>query len=227
MDNLNRRTFVGMSMASVSTICLPWVAGAAETAPQCVSNGLPFLPNRLTVSCASRRNFRAFRQNSDYLGLAGAVSMTFVRGRLGSYQAGNLFLFPWLKPKAKALGPGRVWPAVVPTNEMLFVNSSPIPDATLPPDEYLCRFVLQAPWASFIGFQLDKPFSLSEGRLAWFSNVDKLADGQGVGVDWTSANLNNPWFGGSHWIPNSATCNGAAWRQLIVDGLNQASVGAC
>jgi hypothetical protein len=88
-----------MSMAGVSTICLPWIAGAAETAPQCVSGGLPFLPNRLTVSCASQRNFRAFRQNSDYLGLAGVVSMTFVRGRQGSFEAGSLLLFPWLKPK--------------------------------------------------------------------------------------------------------------------------------
>jgi hypothetical protein len=227
MDNLNRRTFVGMSVAGVSSICMPWAAGAAETAPQCVSGGQPFLPNRLTVSCAARRNFRAFRQNSDYLGLAGVVSMTFVRGRLGSYEAGNLFLFPWLKPKGKALGQGRAWPAVVPTDATLFVNSSPIPDATLPPDEYFCRFVLQSPWTSFIGFQLDKPFSASDARLAWFSNVDKLPDGQGVGIDWTSANLNNPWFGGSHWIPGSDACSGKAWRQVIVEGLHQASVGAC
>jgi hypothetical protein len=223
MDSLSRRTFVGMSVASVSAICLPQVAGAAEPPAQCVSSGLPFLPNRLTVSCASRRNFRAFRQNSDYLGLAGVVSMTFVRGRLGSYEAGNLFLFPWIKPKGK----GKAWPAAVPTNATLFVNSSPIPDATLPVDEYFCRFVLQAPWASFIGFQLDKPFSASDARLAWFSNADKLADGQGVGIDWTSANLNNPWFGGSNWIPNSDMCSGKAWRQLIVDGLQQTSVGAC
>jgi hypothetical protein len=225
MDSLSRRTFVGMSLGGVSAICMPQLAAAATA--QCVSSGLPFLPNRLTVSCAARRNFRAFRQNSDYLGLAGVVSMTLVRGKLASYEAGNLFLFPWLKPKGQALGQGRAWPAVVPTNATLFVNSSPIPDATLPVDEYFCRFVLQAPWRSFIGFQVDKPFSKADGSLAWFSNVDKLADGQGVGIDWTSANLNDRWFAGSHWIPDSATCSGKAWRQVIVDGLNQASVGAC
>ncbi len=227
MDGLSRRTFVAMSVGSVSAICMPQMALAAETPAQCVSGGLSFLPNRLTVSCASGRNFRAFRQNSDYLGLAGVVSMTTVSGSLGSYEAGNLFLFPWLKPKGQALGHGRVWPAVVPTNATLFVNSSPIPNATLPLDEYFCRFVLQAPWKSFIGFQVDKPFKSSEASLAWFSNVDKLADGQGIGIDWTSANLNNSWFGGSHWIPNSDSCDGTAWRKVIVDGLNQAAVAAC
>jgi hypothetical protein len=227
MDSLSRRTFVGMSLVSFSAICMPQLAAAAGTQAQCVTGGLPFLPNRLTVNCAAARNFRAFRQNSDYLGLAGVVNMTSVRGKLASYEAGSLFLFPWLKPKGRALGQGRAWPAVVPTDATLFVNSSPIPDATLPPDEYFCRVVLQAPWTAFIGFQIDKPFSQSDGRLAWFTNVGKLADGQGVGIDWTSANLNNLWFGGSQWIPESETCSGKAWRQVIVDGLNQASVGAC
>jgi hypothetical protein len=124
---------------------MPQLAAAAGTPAQCVSGGLPFLPNRLTVSCAAQRNFRAFRPNSDYLGLAGVVSMTSVRGSLASYEAGNLFLFPWLKPKGQALGQGKAWPAVVPTNATLFVNASPIPNATLPLDEYFCRIALQAP----------------------------------------------------------------------------------
>jgi hypothetical protein len=227
MDGLSRRTFVGMSIGSVSAICMPQLAAAAGAPAQCVSSGAPFLPNRLTVSCASGRNFRAFRQNSAYLGLAGVVSMTLVNGKLGSYEAGNLFLFPWLKPKGQALGSGRAWPAVVPANATLSVTASPIPDGTLPADEYFCRIVLQAPWTSFIGFQLDNPYSPSDASLAWFSNVDKLADGQGVGIDWTSSNLNNLWFGGSNWIPDSATCSGKAWRQVIIDGINRASVGAC
>src|SRR5262249_9949688 len=169
------------------------------------------------------RNFRTFRQYSDYLGLAGVVSMTTVRGKYGSYQAGNLFLFPWLKPK----GQGRVLPAVLPTNATAFVNASTIPDGTLPVDEYFCRYTLQAPWNAFIGFQLDRPFSAAAGQLAWFSNIGKLADGVGVGIDWTSSNLNNSWFGGSYCIPNTDDCNGNAWRNLIVAGLNQAAVGAC
>jgi hypothetical protein len=224
MNGLSRRAFVGMSVGGVSALCLPpSLAAAAE----CVTGGLPpFMPNSLTVDCASKRNFQAFRQNPEYLGLAGVVSMTSVRGSQGSYPAGNLFLFPWLKPKGQALK-GRTWPALVPINPTQVVNSSAIPNGTLPLDEYFCRYVLQAPWTSFIGFQLDKPYHKSEAGLAWFTNVDKLADGKGVGIDWTSPNLNNPWFGGSRWIPNTAACNGNAWREVIIAGLKQASVAAC
>jgi hypothetical protein len=181
----------------------------------------------LTVDCASKRNFQLFRQNADYLGLAGVVSMTFVRGRIGSYQAGNLFLFPWLKPKGAALGAGKVWNAVVPTHATAFNAASPVPGSTLPQDEFFCRVLLQAPWKYFIGFAADVPFSKADAQRPWFANVDKLADGKGVGIDWTSANLNDPWFGGSRAIPDTEACYGSAWRKLIVDGLNQASVGAC
>ena len=54
-----------------------------------------------------------------------------------------------------------------------------------------------------------------------------VADGKPVGIEWTSSNMNRPWFGGSQWIPNTDNCKGNAWRALIIDGLNQASVGAC
>jgi len=228
MDHLSRREFTGLSIGGLSALALPSSAIAAAEAPvQCVTGGLPgFLPNRLTVDCASKRNFQIFRRYSDYLGLAGVVSMTFVRANAGQYPAGNLFLFPWLKPKGQALN-NRAWPAVVPANATQFVNSSPIPNATLPLDEYFCRVVLQAPWTSFIGLQVDIPYSAAEGKLGWFTNVEKLADGKGVGIDWTSANLNSQWFGGSHWIPGTDACSGKAWRQVIIDGVNQASVAAC
>jgi hypothetical protein len=227
MANLSRRAFVGVSLAGASALCVaPSLATAAAT-QQCVTGGLPgFLPNSLTVDCGSRRNFQAFRQYPDYLGLAGVVSMTSVRGSQGSYPAGSLFLFPWLKPKGQALK-GKTWPALLPLSATQAVNASPIPNAYLPLDEYFCRFVLQAPWTSFIGFQVDKPHGAAQAGRDWFSNVDKLADGAGIGVDWTSSNLNNPWFGGSHWIPSGDACNGKAWRGLIVAGLTQASVGAC
>src|SRR3954451_8982731 len=82
---------------------------------QCVTGSYPaFLPNALTVDCASRLNYQLFRKNTGYLGLAGAVSMTATRGKYGSYDAGNLFLFPWLKPKGVALGVAKVWGSVVP-----------------------------------------------------------------------------------------------------------------
>jgi hypothetical protein len=217
----NRRAIVAMSVGGLAALSMrPSVAVAA----QCVSVGFQgFLPNSLTVDCASARNFRTFRQYPDYVGLAGVVSMSFVRGKLGSYAAGNLFLYPWLKPK----GQGRPLSALLATSATTFVNASPIPNATLPPDEYFCRVLLQAPLTSFIGLQVDQPFDAANGKLAWFSNTDKLADGSGVGIDWTSSNLNNPWFGGSSCIPGTADCDGSAWRKLIISGLNQASTGAC
>lgn len=225
MDNFSRRAFLGASLIAVETLRQ---SVSAIAAPQCVTGSLPgFLPNRLSVDCASRQNFRIFRQDAAYLGLAGVVSMSFVRGKFGSYQAGNLFLFPWLKPKGQALGPGRSWNAVFPISPTLVRQASPIPGQTLPVDEYFCRMVVQAPWTSFIGFIVDEPFNQSDASLAWFSNVDKLADGKGVGIDWTSANLNYPWFGGSRFIPDSDDCNGRAWRQVIADGLMQASAGVC
>jgi hypothetical protein len=224
MRDIDRRAFVGMSLAGASAFCLP---PSLALAAQCVTGPLPgFLPNSLTVDCASKRNFQSFRQNPDYLGLACVVSMTMVRGGKGSYAAGNLFLFPWLKPKAQALK-GRTWPAVLPANATQVMNANPIPNATLPLDEYLCRVVLQAPAMSFIGCQIDKPFNSAEAKLNWFTNVDKLSDGKGVGIDWTSANLNGPWFGGSRWVPNGDACNGKAWRAVIIAALNRASTPAC
>jgi hypothetical protein len=223
LDHFSRRAFIGASLVAVGTLRQ---SVSAIAAPQCVAGSQPgFLPNRLTVDCASRMNFRLFRKNPTYLGLAGVVSMTFVRGTQGSYSAGNLFLFPWLKPKGRARSV--VWPSVAPTDATQFVQASPIPNAYLPLDEYFCRIVLKAPWSNFIGFELDAPFGQGRAKLAWVTNVDKLADGGPVGINWTSSNLNRAWFGGSSCIPNTDTCNGRAWRKVIVDGLNQASVGAC
>jgi hypothetical protein len=225
MKMLSRRAFVVTSLAAVETLRQ---SGLVAAATQCVTSSLPpFLPNRLTVDCASRQNFRTFRQNSTYLGLTGVVSMTFVRGRYGSYSAGNLFLFPWLKDKGRALGAARPWGCVLPTSPTASMQANPVPGATLPVDEYFCRIVLQSPWNSFIGVMIDEPYSKSDARLDWFSNTEKLADGKNVGIDWTSHNLNNPWFGGSRYIPNNDDCSGRAWRQLIADGLMQASVATC
>ena len=224
MGNLSRRAFVELSLGAAAAASF---APAMASAQQCVTGGLPsFLPNSLTVDCASQRNFSAFRQYSDYLGLAGAVSMTYVRGSYGAYPAGSLFLFPWLKKKGQLLT-GKTWPAMVPISGTQVVNSSPIANAGLPLDEAFLRFKLQAPWASFIGFQVDTPYPASQAQRPWYTNVDKLADGNGVGIGWTSHNLNQSFFGGSRWIPNTEACNGNAWRKLILAAVSQASVPAC
>jgi hypothetical protein len=221
MAEYSRRTFVSASVAGLCTTAMP---SALHAAAQCVSGALPgFQPTWLSVDCASKRNFQTFRRNPELLGLAGVVSMSFVRGSQGTYSAGNLFLFPWLKPK----GQGKNLPAVMPLNASQVVSAPPIPDATLPLDEFFLRFVLQAPWTSFIGFLVDNPYSASDAKQDWCSNVDKLGDGKGVGIDWTSHNLNGRWFGGSTWIPGTDACGGKAWRSLVVAGLAQAAVGAC
>jgi hypothetical protein len=220
MSGLGRRAFLGMSVGALSMLRHP-LSATAQT-PACVPGGMAqFLPVRLNVDCASRRNFQLFRKYPADLGLAGIVSMSFVRGKYGSYDAGSMIVFPWSKPKGVSRSG-----AVLPTNKIQFIASTPIPNATLPLDEYICNFRLQAPSATFIGFQVDAPYSQLEATFDWFTNV-KLADGKSVGIDWTSSNLNNPWFGGRRCIPIDATCNGAAWRKLIVDGLTQVSTGLC
>src|SRR6202012_1120148 len=83
-DHFTRRAFVGASIVTAAT--LPQSIAALAAPAKCVAGPLPaFLPNRLTVDCASRMNFRLFRKNPDALGLAGVVSMTFVRGKIGTY----------------------------------------------------------------------------------------------------------------------------------------------
>ena len=221
MTEFDRRAFVAASAGALSGLCLSSPVLAA--ASQCVTGQLPaFQPNALSVDCASKRNLHLFRGNSEYIGLAGVVSMSFVRGTEGSYPAGNLFLFPWIKPKGK----GKNFSAAVPVSETQFLTAAPIPNDHLPLDEYFCRHVLDAPWTSFIGFQVDEPYSGDDARRDWFTNIE-LAGHTKVGIDWTSANLNPPWFGGSHWIPKTDACGGAAWRRLIIAGLERAAIGAC
>lgn len=140
--------------------------------PKCVTGPLPgFLPNWLTVDCASRMNFRLYRKNLEALGLAGVDSMTFVRAKIGAYGAGNLFLFPWLSPKGRAQQ--IVWPSVAPTDSTQFILNHPIPSHFLPQDEHLCNWVLQAPSLNFIGFQVRAPFGKGRAKLPWVTNVTK------------------------------------------------------
>src|SRR4051812_47774931 len=175
MSKFGRRAFFGLSVGAVSLLRHP-VSAAAQT-PACVPPGMaPFLPVRLNVDCASKKNFQLFRKNTRDLGLAGVVSMSFVRGKYGSYDAGSMMVFPWVKPKAQS---GAAVPALVPVSTLQFMSSGPIPDATLPLDEYFCNYRLQAPAKMFIGFQVDAPHSPLEGRFDWFTNA-KLADGKGV-----------------------------------------------
>lgn len=220
MNSMDRRGFLGLlggtAAGAAALLQRPTGARAAE----CTS---AYVPTQLTVDCASRRNFVTFRENAKYLGLAGVVSMVAVRGKLGSYPAGNLFLFPWLKRDGSVLG----LKPLLPTSLTQSRPTNPIPERAPPADEYFCRLVLRAPSSSFIGFEVDVPFDEDRARTIRFTNIDKLADGQAIGINWTSSNLNGPHFGGSRMIPNTSVCNGSGWRNLIADGLNQASQAVC
>ena len=69
MSILDRRAFL---RGSATTLAMSQVPGVAF-AQTCVTSGLPpFTPNRLTVDCATRRNFVIYRRNSTYMGLAGS-----------------------------------------------------------------------------------------------------------------------------------------------------------
>src|SRR5436305_7130183 len=130
MSGFDRRAFLGMSVGMVSMLRHP--RSAAAQTPACVPGGMAqFLPSRLNVDCASRRNFQLFRKYPNDLGLTGVVSMSFVRGKFGSYNAGSMMVFPWSKPK----GISRTG-AVVPVTNVQFMASGPITDGTLPLDEY-------------------------------------------------------------------------------------------
>ncbi len=117
---------------------------------------------------------------------------------MGNYAGGSLFLYPWLKtPDGR---PARIaqlsqYQAFLPGP----IPANPLPNFGAPLDEQLCTYALQAPSQDFIGFAVDVPLS-SRGDLSWYSTVDSVA-GQTVGVDWSSSNLNGPWFGGSQAIP--------------------------
>ena len=223
MRNVTRRCFAGMSLGGLASI---GVSTRVIAAAQCVAGSGASLPNRLAVDCASRQNFRLFRQYPTFFGLAGVVSMTNAEGYWGTYASGSLLLFPWFKPDGLAQR-NVVFNAAFPISATTASPVRPIPGSTLPQDEYLCRYVLRAPSQKFIGFLVDTPLPVDQTRSGWCTNIPPLADGAGVAVDWTSSNLNQPWFGGSTVIPSTGDCHGDAWRALIADGLNQVSTNVC
>jgi hypothetical protein len=224
MKLLSRRSFLSTVGA---TALLPSVGASAATPPAaCITGPLPrFSPNRLTVACGSRQNFALFLKNSKYMGLSGIVSMTKVTGRHGTHEAGSLFLVPWLKREAKASG--QRWFASRPAAVGAGIQMNPIPSDAVPIDEYLARVVMELPANALIGFSVDALLAKSSARWQWVTNVDNLAGKTSFSINWTSAMLNPPWFGGSRWIPGDDSCDGKAWRALILDGLKQATIAAC
>jgi hypothetical protein len=211
MSNLSRRSFIATSVGALALASDPLVAFA------CSESTSAGLASRLNVAQSTRRNFRAFVQSEGALGLAGLVSMTTVKGELGTYDANALFLFPWVKANA----PTRLPAAYLPVGNEEIAAATPFTPAGIALEEHLCRCVLQTPPESFIGFVIREPVAGYLAHYPWFTNVDDLA-GRSVGIHWTSGNLNPPWFAGSTWIPPE-TSYGAYWRRRIVDGLRETS----
>jgi hypothetical protein len=202
------------SAGSLALLGRPELSLAAE----CLSS---YVPATLTVDCASRHNFKTFRQYPKHVGLAGVVSMTNVTGKFGRYNAGNLFLFPWLKPGGAALGLS----ALFPTSPTASRQALPLARASVA-DELFCGTVIQAPRPAFIGFIVNVPYDEARTKTKRCTNY-LLNDGKQAGINWTSSNLNHPYFAGSRLIPSTSLCNGSRWRALIVEGLKAASTGAC
>jgi hypothetical protein len=212
METPSRRALFALSAAG---LCVLRNSGAVAASLHTI--GLPAVAR---LDLANALNFRSFRDNKDTLGLTAVMAMRPVEGKLDRYPTGSLFLFPF---KRAAFTPDK--PAFLPGSsaERPIIATAPMTTLGLAPDEYFCHYVLKAPWQSFISCALDTPIAREIGPWPWHSNV-AIGD-ETVGFRWTSSNLNNPWFSGSRWIPESD--HGKAWRTRIIDGVRRAAAITC
>jgi hypothetical protein len=210
METRSRRAFLA---TSAGCICAIHGASAALADLQVSPAGTPV---SLRISRANALNFRLFAQNRGTLGLTAVMAMRPVDGKLGSYPASSLFLFPFNRDATSARqlahlpGPDAASP---------LIKTAPMTTLGLPPDEFFCHYVLKAPWQSFISCTLDAPVAREIGAWPWHDNVE--IGGTTVGIRWTSSNLNHSWFEGSRWIPESD--DGQVWRARIIDGVRRAA----
>jgi len=208
----SRRTFLAVSAGGLLTL--------QRTALASVHSHTPGLPALAPIDFSNALNLRLFLRDREAFGLAGVMSMRPVRGELGRYPRTSLLLFPFKReassPHVQAFLPGR---SVTGRP----IATVPMTTAGLSPDEYFCRYVLKAPWQSFIGFALGATFAAGPDKRPWHSNVAIGSDT--VGIHWTSPNLNHPWFAGSRWIPDND--HGSVWRARIIDGVHRAAAMMC
>jgi hypothetical protein len=210
MDRLNRRSFLMISAAGVGAI--PGMGTAFA------STGLASIgrPHSTPFNLSNALNLRLFLQDRAAIGLAGLMSMEAAEGGFERYPAATLLLFPF-----KRYADGVTLPAFLPGRGGMDRPIATVAMTTLglPPDEFLCHYVLNAPRQSFIGFELDAAISRGADKRPWHNNIE-LGDDT-VAVRWTSANLNHPWFAGSRWIPDNE--HGNAWRARIIAGVRRAA----
>lgn len=209
MGGLGRRTFL-------TTIASAFCVFGGRTTFASLHSDVDGRSTAQRIALANAFNLRAFLQDKDSYALAGLMSMRAVEVDAVSHPEGALLLFPFKRNATVAdvpvLLPG-------PNATKPLIATVPMPAIGLPPDEYFCHYVLQAPRASFIGFTVDIPVPRGQDRWPWHTNV--ALDGDVISVRWTSSNLNHPWFAGSRWIPDSG--DGKVRRERIIDALRQVS----
>lgn len=214
MDKLNRRSFLAISAASVGVV--PGMGTAfASTGPELIGR-----PHSASFELSNALNLRLFLRDRTAVGLAGLMSMEPAEGVFERYPAVTLLLFPF---KRHPDGPAQ--PAFLPGRGGMDrpITSVAMTTLGLPPDEFFCHYVLNAPRQSFIGFELGAALSAGADKRPWHNNI-ALGDDT-IAVHWTSSNLNHPWFAGSRWIPDND--HGNAWRSLIIDGVRRAAAMFC
>jgi hypothetical protein len=170
----------------------------------------------VTFELSNALNLRLFLQDRTAVGLAGLMSMEPAEGGFERYPAVTLLLFPF---RRHADGSAR--PAFLPgrDGQVRPVATEAMTTLGLPPDEFFCHYVLNAPRQSFIGFELSAAISAGADKRPWHNNI-ALGDDT-VAVHWTSSNLNHPWFAGSRWIPDNE--HGKLWRARIIAGVRRAA----
>jgi hypothetical protein len=210
MNIVNRRVF--LAAASVG-LCTMHGYRPAQASSLAYGNQTPPSPQ---AALANALNFSTFVQNKEKLALIAVIAMRAVDGKVGRYPASSLFLFPFnlhnfrVSDAAFLLGSDSAKP----------LNATvPMATSGLPPDEFFCHYVIQAPPQSFISCEVGAPIAQNDSRGPWHGNV--MIAGETIGFRWTSSNLNHPWFGGSRWIPERG--DGNPWRDRFVDGVRHAA----
>ena len=223
-DTIRRRRASWKHRIDELFLRFPQVVCASFTAPSTAAAAAPFeaanLSSSARIDLANALNFELFVRSKNTLGLTAVMAMRPVQGEFGNYPAASLFLFPFMRGASSADEPAFL-PGASAASPL--IETAPMTTLGLAPDEFFCHYVLKAPWQSFIGCALDAPIAREIGVAPWHSN-EAIGD-ETIGIRWTSSNLNDRWFDGSRWIPESD--DGNAWRARIIQGVRRAAAMTC
>jgi hypothetical protein len=209
MGNVSRRAFLATAAVGVCT-----VHGSRPALASSDFGGNQAPPSQIAL--VNALNFSSFARNKDELSLSAVMSMRPIDGKLGSFPSGSLLLFPFSIRASQRSSAAAFLPGQSADNAPIAV--APIATLGLPPDEFFCHYVIQATPQSFISCEVGAPIGCDDSRGPWHGNV--AIAGEIVGFRWTSSNLNDRWFEGSHWIPDSD--DGVAWRDRFIEGVRAA-----